>query len=58
MDYKADLELALKLADIADGISLERFYSQDLVVETKPDATPVTDADRSVEAALKEVLKA
>ncbi len=58
MDYKVDLELALKLADIADGISLERFYSQDLVVETKPDATPVTDADRSVEAALKEVLKA
>ncbi len=58
MDYKADLELALKLADLADGISLERFYSQDLVVETKPDATPVTDADRSVEAALKEVLKA
>jgi histidinol-phosphatase len=58
MDYKADLELALKIADIADGISLERFYSQDLVVETKPDATPVTDADRSVEAALKEVLKA
>jgi len=57
MDYKADLELALQLADIADGISLERFYSQDLVVETKPDATPVTDADRSVEAALKEVLK-
>ena len=58
MDYKADLELALQLADIADGISLERFYSQDLVVETKPDATPVTDADLSVEAALKEVLKA
>jgi len=58
MDYKADLELALQLAGIADGISLERFYSQDLVVETKPDATPVTDADRSVEAALKEVLKA
>jgi histidinol-phosphatase len=58
MDYKADLELALQLADIADGISLERFYSQGLVVETKPDATPVTDADRSVEAALKEVLKA
>lgn len=57
MDYKADLELALKLADIADGISLERFYSQDLVVETKPDATPVTDADRSVEAALKDLLK-
>jgi histidinol-phosphatase len=53
MDYSQDLALALELADIADAISLERFYSQDLVVETKPDATPVTDADRSVEAALK-----
>ena len=54
MDYTADLEFALKLADIADAISLERFYALDLHVETKPDKTPVTDADRSVEAALKE----
>jgi histidinol-phosphatase len=57
MDYTADLEFALKLADIADAISLERFYALDLDVETKPDKTPVTDADRSVEAALKEELK-
>jgi len=57
MDYTKDLELALKLADIADKISLERFYAQDLHVETKPDATPVTDADRSVEQALKAELK-
>jgi histidinol-phosphatase len=53
MDYTADLEFALKLADIADSISLERFYALDLHVETKPDSTPVTDADRSVERALK-----
>ena len=57
MDYSQDLALAIELAEIADQISLERFYSQDLVVETKPDATPVTDADRSVEAALKAKLK-
>lgn len=57
MDYTEDLEFALQLADIADAISLERFYSLDLHVETKPDKTPVTDADRSVEAALKEELK-
>jgi histidinol-phosphatase len=53
MDFSKDLALALEMAEIADAISLERFYAQDLVVETKPDSTPVTDADRSVEAALK-----
>lgn len=53
MTYQADLDLALKLADIADAISLERFRALDLHVESKPDRSPVTDADRSVEQALK-----
>ena len=53
MTYREDLALALELADIADSISLDRFRAQDLFVETKPDASPVTDADRSVEQALK-----
>ena len=53
MTYREDLALALELADIADSISLARFRAQDLYVETKPDASPVTDADRSVEQALK-----
>ena len=57
MDFSKDLALALEMAEIADRISLERFYAQDLVVETKPDSSPVTDADRSVEAALKAKLK-
>ena len=56
MTYKADLEFALKLADIADSISLDRFKALDLRIETKPDRSPVTDADRSVEQALKDVL--
>lgn len=51
-----DLRLALQLADIADSISRERFLSQDLVVESKPDRTPVTDADRAIELALIDVL--
>jgi len=55
-DYRADLDLALRLADLADSISLPRFRSQDLVVETKPDSSPVTDADRAVEQALKQLL--
>jgi len=48
-----DLALALDLAQAADAISLGRFRAGDLRVETKPDRTPVTDADRAVESALR-----
>jgi histidinol-phosphatase len=51
-----DLALALELADAADGISVGRFRARDLVVETKPDATPVTEADLAVETELRAVL--
>ncbi len=51
-----DLALALELADIADSITLERFRAKDLVVETKPDLTPVTEADTAVEQALRDRL--
>ena len=51
-----DLALALELADVADAITLERFRAADLVVETKPDLTPVTEADRAVEEAIRERL--
>ena len=47
--YQMDLELALEAAQLADEISLKRFQALDLVVETKPDLTPVTDADKAVE---------
>ena len=52
----ADLELALSLADDADAIALPRFRAVDLRVDTKPDLTPVTDADRAVERAIRERL--
>jgi len=51
-----DLALALALADEADAISLSRFRASDLQVETKPDLTPVTEADRAVESAIRERL--
>jgi histidinol-phosphatase len=51
-----DLALAHALADLADAITLERYQSQDLVIITKPDNTPVTDADRAVETAIREAL--
>ena len=56
MTYQDDLALALELAEIADAISLARFRALDLHVETKPDRSPVTDADRAVELAIKDVL--
>jgi histidinol-phosphatase len=48
-----DLALALELADVADAITMARFRAEDLVVETKPDLTPVSEADRAVEQALR-----
>jgi histidinol-phosphatase len=49
-----DLAFALELADVADAITLARFRAADLRVETKPDLTPVSEADRAVEEALRE----
>jgi histidinol-phosphatase len=51
-----DVTLALQLADQADALTLDRFGALDLRVDTKPDLTPVTDADQSVEATLRETL--
>lgn len=48
-----DLALALELADLADEITMARFGADDLVVETKPDLTPVSEADRAVEQTLR-----
>jgi histidinol-phosphatase len=51
----SDLELALRLADAADAISVPRFRSG-LAIETKSDLTPVTEADHAVEAELRRLL--
>lgn len=53
---ESDLELALEIAAIADEITMARYLAQDLVVTTKPDNTPVTDADRATEEALRQHL--
>ncbi len=54
--YADDLALALRLADAADAISLQRFGAADLRVESKPDLTPVSDADLAVETAIRALL--
>ena len=51
-----DLALAQELADLADSITLDRFRAEDLAVETKPDMTPVSEADTTAEKALRDRL--
>lgn len=51
--YTDDLRLAHILADSVDGLTMKRFKSQNLTVETKPDLTPVTDADREAEQVIR-----
>jgi histidinol-phosphatase len=55
--YDDDLRFAHVLADAADDITTRRFKALDLTVETKPDLTPVTDADRAVEEQIRHVLR-
>jgi histidinol-phosphatase len=57
-DLGPDLELALALADAADAITLQRFGAVDLAVQTKPDMSPVSEADTAVERALRARLAA
>ncbi|MFF7632709.1 histidinol-phosphatase [Kitasatospora sp. NPDC008050] len=56
-DYHDDLRLAHVLADSADSVTLERFRALDLKIETKPDLTPVSDADKAAEEAVRSVLQ-
>lgn len=55
-DFTDDLRLAHVLADDADSLATSRFKALDLHVMTKPDLTPVTDADRAVEEAMRRTL--
>ncbi|HTL86571.1 MAG TPA: inositol monophosphatase family protein, partial [Acidimicrobiia bacterium] len=53
MDVSEALALARGLADLADGITVARFRAHDLHVTTKPDLTPVSEADEAVERAIR-----
>jgi histidinol-phosphatase len=58
VELTEDLALALELSDLADAVSLARFRAVDLDVQTKPDRTPVTEADLAVERAIRDRLAA
>lgn len=55
-DLTEDLRLAHMLADNVDSITMARFKAQDLEVTTKPDLTPVSDADRAAEESIRSTL--
>jgi histidinol-phosphatase len=55
--YSDDLRLAHMMADSADDLTMRRFKAVDLRVDTKPDLTPVSDADRAVEEAIRGTLR-
>lgn len=54
--HSDDLAVALRLADAADEITMARFHAADLVVDRKPDRSPVTDADTAVEDTVREII--
>jgi histidinol-phosphatase len=53
-----DLSFAHSLADAADAITTARFRAFDLHVDTKPDLTPVSEADRAAEEAVRALVAA
>ena len=55
--YDDDLRLAHVIADSVDGLTTDRFRAADLQVDTKPDLTPVTDADLAAERLVRSQLK-
>lgn len=57
MSADGDLAFAQRLADAADAVTLGRFRALDLHVETKPDLTPVSDADRAAEEAVRRLVQ-
>ena len=55
-NYTDDLRLAHVLADDADSTSTNRYQALDLRVDTKPDLSPVSDADHAVEEGIRRTL--
>lgn len=55
--YDDDLRLAHVLADSVERITMGRFRAEDLAVESKPDLTLVSDADRTAEEVIRGQLR-
>ncbi|HJE51051.1 MAG TPA: histidinol-phosphatase [Tessaracoccus flavescens] len=55
-DLTDDVRLAHLMADDADSLSMSRFKALDLSFSSKPDNTPVTEADTAVEQSIRRTL--
>jgi histidinol-phosphatase len=55
--YEDDLRLGHVIADMVDSLTTSRFLASDLRVETKPDLTPVSDADKAAEELVRSQLR-
>ena len=56
--FADDLELALRLADAADGLTAPAFTGERLAHELKPDGSPVSETDLAVERRISEIVAA
>ncbi|WP_128772984.1 histidinol-phosphatase [Actinomyces oricola] len=54
--WRDDLHLAHTIADQVDHLTVPRFEAQDFTVESKPDLTPVTEADKEAERVIRQHL--
>ncbi len=52
-----EIALAEKLADVARRLALD-YFRRPIAVETKPDLSPVTIADRTIEAEMRRLIRA
>jgi histidinol-phosphatase len=52
----SDLQLALTAVDLADRLTLSSFRRPSLAIETKPDLSPVTEADREAEVVIRQLI--
>jgi fructose-1,6-bisphosphatase/inositol monophosphatase family enzyme len=57
-DRADELELAFRLADRADAVSLPQFRSEELLQQHKSDGTPVSQIDLDVEQAMFDLVRA
>ena len=54
--YERELETICRTAREAGSLVMEYYRADSYAVETKSDASPVTDADRAAELAMREIL--
>jgi histidinol-phosphatase len=56
-NLEQDLDLALRLADVADDIS-SRYFRQSMQIDFKQDKTPVSEVDLKIERCLRDIIVA